>query len=122
MIEDDLRDMIADQLPGVPVYSRLIPLNLPECIVVQELGGEPSTAGIRRATHRVAVMAISASQRYAQDILRSARDILITGIPADRSGTHYYIARALADGHMARRTPAGPKYIESVDMEVVASL
>ena len=122
MIEDDLRDIISAQLPGVPVYSRLIPLNLPECIVVQELGGTPSTAGIRRATHRVAVMAISASQRYAQDLLRSARDILITGIPADRSGTHYYTAKALADGHMARKTPHGPKYIESVDMEVVASL
>ena len=122
MIEDDLREILSAQLPGVPIYSRVIPMTLPECIVVQELGGTPSTAGIRRATHRVAVMAISASQEYAMDLRETARTALIKSMPAGHAGTHYYIARPLDSSAEKRKTPAGPKYIAFADLEVVASL
>lgn len=122
MIEDDIRDLLSAQIPDVAIYSRLIPMALPECIVVQELGGTPSTAGIRRATYRITLLAISASQRYAQDLRDTVRNKLITHLPADHAGTHYYLARPLNNGGLRRKTPAGPKFIEYADLEVVASL
>ena len=123
MIEDDIRDILAGQIPGVTFISRLIPMALPECVVVQEIdGGTPSTAGIRRASHRISLMAISSSQRYAQDLRDTVRTVLIKNIPADLNGTHYYTARPLDTSSHRNKTPAGPKYIEIADMEVVASL
>lgn len=122
MIEDDLRDIISAQLPGVPVYSRLIPLNLPECIVVQELGGSYILGGIRRAAQTITVMAVSTCKATAENRLREARDALITRIPATVGGTHYYTAKSLADGSVKKKAARGPTYIEFVDMEVVASL
>lgn len=122
MIEDDLRTLLAESMPGIRCYSRMIPLELPECITVQEIGGAPSTAGIRRAVHRISVMAISTDQATAQDRLRQARNAIIRGLPADIGGTHYYLATALADGSLKKKALNGPRYIEFTDMEVIASL
>ena len=122
MIEDDLRTIIAGQLPTVAVYSRFIPPELPECIAVQEVGGRSSTAGIRRNIRIIAVMACSKDKQYAEVIVRLARDALIRHIPADVNGTHYYTARALADGHVLMKARNGPRYIETCDLEVVASI
>ena len=47
MIEDDLCTLLAGEI-GVDVYARLIPIGMPECVMVQEIGGHSSTAGIRR--------------------------------------------------------------------------
>ena len=122
MIEDDLRELIGSELPGYSVYSRIIPIDLPQCIVVQEGAGQPSTASIRRATHRVTMMAVSQDKGTAANMLRTARDALIPGIPWTSATTHYYTARAMADGSVRRKALNGPRYIEYVDMEVVASL
>ena len=55
-------------------------------------------------------------------LLRTARDALITNLPWTSASTHYYTARSLADGSLKRKALNGPRYIEYVDMEVVASL
>ena len=122
MIEDDLRTLLSERIPGVRIFSRMIPLDLPECITVQEIGGGYVKAGIRRAVQRVTVMAVSTSKATAEDRVRQARDELIKGLPSDIEGTHYYTARALADGSLKKKALNGPRYIEYVDLEVVASL
>ena len=48
MIEDDLRGLLANELDE-DVYARLIPVGMPECVVVQNMGGSTARAGIRRA-------------------------------------------------------------------------
>ena len=122
MIEDDLRELIGSRLPGTDVYSRLIPVSLPECVVVQAEAGTPRTASIRRANHRVVLLAVSREKDQAMSLLRTARDALITNLPWTSASTHYYTARSLADGSLQRKALNGPRYSEYVDMEVVASL
>ena len=122
MIEDDLRDIIAENLPGVAVYSRMIPIDLPECVCVQEIGGSYVLGGIHRARQTITVLAVSTCKAIAENRLREARDALITHIPATVGSTHYYTAKSLADGSLKKKAARGPAYIEFVDMEVVASL
>lgn len=121
MIEDDLRGLLADAM-DVDVYARMIPMELPECVVVQEIGGEKVDAGIRRNRHTISVMAVSYSQASAIQRMKAARNFLTTHIPTTVSGTHYYTAKALADGSLKRKSLNGPKYIEFVDMTVEASI
>lgn len=121
MIEDDLRGLLADHF-DVDVVARLIPLEMREGIVVQTIGGRSSTAGIRRTYYQISVMGISADMGTASQRMREARDYLIASIPADIGDTHYYTAKALADGKLDFKTVNGPRYVEFVDMEVGASL
>lgn len=122
MIEDDLRDIIGDIIPGVAVYSRMIPPDLPECICIQEIGGSYIKGGIRRAAQRISVMAVSTCKATAENRLREARDAIITCLPATVGGTHYYTAKSLADGSVKKKAARGPAFIEYVDMEVLVSL
>lgn len=122
MIEDDIRELIGSKLPDTEVYSRLIPIHLPTCIVVLSDGGTPQTSSIRRARHRITLLSIAATQYSAKQALVQARDALIEGTPFDTASAHYYTATALADGSLTQKALNGPRYIESVDMEVVASL
>lgn len=122
MLEDDLRTLLAEAMTGTAVYSRFIPSEIAEGITVQEIGGRSSTAGIRRNYRTVALMAYSSDRDKAGTILRTARNILIESIPATINGTHYYTAKALADGTMKTKERAGPRYVEFVDMEVGCSL
>ena len=119
MIEDDLCTLLAGEI-GVDVYARLIPIGMPECVMVQEVGGRSSTAGIRRNYRTVSVMACSADRETAGQRMREARNILITNIPADINGTHYYTATALADGSLWMK--AERKYVAYCDLEVGCSL
>lgn len=120
-VEDDLRVMLAEAM-DVDVYSRMFPVTLPESVMVQAVGGHSITASIRRTYHTVSVMACSGDRETAGILMRQARDILTTGLPARIRGTFYYTAVPLADGSMFRKTEAGPKYIEFVDMEVACSI
>lgn len=122
MIEDDLRDLLETQLPGTDVYARMIPLTLPECVVVQEMGGAPSSSSIRRAEHTVTLMAVSRDRSTAIRRLRAARDALVSCIPFDSADSHYYTAVSVADGSLKRKALNGPAYIEYVDLRVVVSL
>lgn len=122
MIEDDLRDIIAGEIEGTPVYSRMIPMTLPECIVVQRIGGTPVYSGIRKARETVTVMAVSTSKALAEDLVRTAADIITKAMPTDTASGHYYTATALADGSLKKKSRNGPAYIEFIDMEVLASL
>ena len=123
MIEDDLRELIGSRVPGIAVYSRSIPIALPECIVVQADAGTPTTASIRRAIHRVTLLSVSPDIGNATDRLCMARDALIKGTPWSSASTHYYTARTLAGSpSMRRKAHNGPRYILYVEMEVVASL
>lgn len=122
MIEDGLRGIIADNFDVVPVYSRLIPLPMPECICVQVDGGTPVSAGIRRTRYKVVLSACSADRTKALKLLRIARNVLITHVPADADGIHYYTAVADADGSLRRKTVNGPRYVEFTDFTVEASL
>lgn len=119
MIEDDLRGILADGI-DVPVYARLIPPELPECVVVQKIGGRSSTAGIRRTYHTISVMGVSTDREKAGQLMRQARNFLTVNIPADVGGTHYYTAVPLADGSLLMKE--GRRYVTFVDMEVGASL
>ncbi len=122
MIEDGLRGIIADAITDVPVYSRLIPLPMPECICVQEDGGTVVNAGIRRTRHRIVLSACSQDRTRAARLLRIARDVLITHVPGDADGIHYYTATAEGDGSLRRKTANGPRYVEFTDFTVEASL
>lgn len=119
MIEDDLRGLLVDEL-DVDVYARLIPVGMPECVMVQEVGGRSSTAGIRRNYHTISVMACSADRETAGERMREARNILTTRIPAEINGTHYYTAVPLADGSLDMK--AERKYVTYCDIEVGCSL
>ena len=119
MIEDDLRILMGSI--AIPVYSRAIPLRADECISVQIAGGTPIMAGIRRASHTVTILSASRSKSNAMRNLAIARDFLITHIPADINGTHYYTATAVGDGSTQSRQANG-LFIEFCDMEVIASL
>lgn len=121
MIEDDLRGLI-DPETEVEVYARLIPLGLPECIVLQEIGGRTSTAGIRRNYRTVSVMAVSSDRETAGQRMRWGRNFLTENIPAYINGTHYYKATPLADGTLLMKARNGPRYITYCDMEVECSL
>ena len=121
MIEDDLCTLLAGEI-GVDVYARLIPIGMPECVMVQEVGGRSSTAGIRRNYRTVAIMSCSSDQETAGKRMREARDYLIEHLPAKINGTHYYTAEALADGTLFMKSANGPRYVVSVDMEVDCSL
>jgi len=120
MIEDDLRLLM--QSIAIPVYSRLIPPRVDEALSVQVSGGYPVKAGIRRASHTVTILSVSRSKANAMRNLAIARDFLITHIPADVNGTHYYTAVPLADGNMLVKSPRGPTYIYHVTLEVVRQL
>lgn len=121
MIEDDLRGLLADEL-DVDVYARLIPVGMPECAVVQNMGGSTARAGIRRAYYTVSIMGVSADRETAGQIMRKARNKLVRALPATVGTTHYYTAIPLADGKLNYKTNNGPKYVAYVDMEVGASL
>lgn len=119
MIEDDLRILM--ESIAIPVYSRTIPLRADECLSVQAVGGTPISAGIRRASHTVTILSASRSKSDAMRNLAIARDFLITHIPADINGTHYYTAVPTGDGSTQSRQANG-LFVEFCDMEVVASL
>ena len=119
MIEDDLRLLM--QSIATPVYSRLLPMRVDEALAVQVSGGYPIKAGIRRASHTVTLLSASRSKANAMRNLAIARDFLITHLPADINGTHYYTATTVGDGSTQSREVNG-RYIEFCDMEVVASL
>lgn len=121
MIEDDLRTLLSP-VTDVSIYSRLIPAGMPECIMIQEIGGRSSGAGIRRNYRTVAIMSCSSDRETAGRRMREARDYLIEHLPAKINGTHYYTAEALADGSLFMKSASGPKYVVSVDMEVDCSL
>ena len=121
MIEDDLRGLLAVDM-DVDVYARLIPSGMPECVMVQEVGGHAVDAGIRRTSHTISVMACSQDQETAGLLMRTARDLITEGIPATIDGTHYYTAVPLADGSLKMKATNGPRYVEYVDMQVVASI
>lgn len=120
MIEDDVRTIISGSV-DVPVYPRLIPSELPECVAVQYAGGRPVKAGIRRAVHIITLLAVSKDRQVASDRLRQVRNTLITSMPAELGDIHYYTAIALGDGSLRRKTTAGPVYIEYTDLEVLSS-
>lgn len=121
-IEDDLRTIIADSsVLDVPVYARYFPCDLPEAVMVQRAGGFPIKAGIRKAGHIITVMSASPDHTRAAINLRTARDALITSIPADIGEVHYYTARALGDGMVRRKTARGEVYVDYVELEVMAS-
>lgn len=122
MIEDDIREVLGHALPGTDVYARLIPLTLPECVTIQSLGGTPSTSSIRRATHRVTVMACSHDRDRSLTMCREARDALIKACPFDTADAHYYLAKPLASGSLKKQTLNGPAYVEFTDLEVLVSL
>ena len=119
MIEDDLRLLM--QSIATPVYSRILPLCVDEALAVQAVGGSPIKAGIRRASHTVTILSASRSKANAMRNLAIARDFLITHIPADINGTHYYTAVATGAGSTESRVVNG-LFVEFCDMEVVASL
>lgn len=122
MIEDDLRDLLASvQSQSISVYARLIPMEVPECLSVQHIGGSSSSCSIRKAVHRVSVLAVSKDRSRAASLMRNARDTLITHLPADINGTHYYYARALMDGTVRERR-LNDSWVEFCDLEVVASV
>ena len=121
MIEDDLRGLLAEDM-DVDVYARLIPLGMPECVMVQEIGGQSVMGGVHRASHTITVMACSSSIETAGQRMRAARDLLTQGLPATIGGTHYYTAVPLADGSLRMKAVNGPRYIEYVDMTVEASI
>ena len=121
MIEDDLRILLADGLEA-DVYSRIIPTEMPECIVVQEIGGRTSRASIRRAYYIISIMGVSADRERAGQIMRRARNKLVRALPVKIGDIHYYTAIPLADGKLDYKTNNGPKYVAFVDMEVGASL
>lgn len=121
MIEDDLRGLLADELDE-NVYARLIPVGMPECVVVQNMGGSTARAGIRRAYYIISIMGVSADRERAGQIMRKARNKLVRALPVKIGDTHYYTAIPLADGKLDYKTNNGPKYVAFVDMEVGASL
>ena len=121
MIEDDLRSILADEF-DVDVYARLIPPELPECIMVQEVGGRSSAAGVRRNYHTISVMAVSSDRETAGQRMRDVRNFLTASLPADVGGTHYYTAVPLADGNLKMKAKRGPVYIAFVDIEVGCSI
>lgn len=120
MIEDDVRAIITGSV-DVPIYPRLIPSELPECVTVQYAGGRPVKAGIRKAVHIITLLAVSRDRQTAADRLRRVRNTLITSMPQDLGGIHYYTATALGDGSLRRKTASGPVYIEYTDLEVLSS-
>lgn len=121
MIEDDLADIIRDAV-GVPVYARIIPPDLPDCVSVQSAGGRTVSAGIRRAQDTVSVIAVGRDYAAAMARLRTARDTLIHGLPQTIGGTHYYRAVSTSDGSMQSKSRRGPVYLEYTDMEVERSI
>lgn len=120
-IEDDLAGIIRDAL-GVPVYARIIPPDLPDCVSVQSAGGRTISSGIRRASDTVSIIAVNRDYATAMSTLRTARDVLILGLPRDVDGTHYYRAVSTSDGSMKRKSRRGATYLEYTDMEVERSL
>ena len=121
MIEDDLRGLLAEDMT-VDVYARFIPADLPECVTVQEIGGQIVGGGVHRTRHTITIMACSANMETAGQRRREARNLLTAGLPATIGGTHYYTAVPLADGSLKRKAENGPRYIEFVDMAVEASI
>lgn len=119
--EDDLRTIIAPYL-SIPVYARLIPPDLPDCVSVQAVGGRTTTAGIRRAVDTVSLIVVHHDRETAISILRTVRDRLVESLPVTVNGTRYYLAEPLADGSLKRKGKRGPAYIEYVDLEVTRSL
>lgn len=120
MIEDDLRIMLSAS-SDVPVYSRIIPAELPECITVAEIGGRFIKAGIHKTDHIITLLSVSRVQATAAARLREARDLLITSMPTEAGGLHYYTATSLGDGSIKRKAAAGPVFIEYTDLEVLTS-
>lgn len=121
MIEDDLRTLLSP-VTDVSIYSRLIPADMPECVVVQEIGGRTGRAGIRRAYRLISVMGVSRDASLSQERMLRARDYLTTHIPVTIGSTHYYKAVPMADGNLLMKSLNGPKYVHYCDIEVEASL
>lgn len=121
MIEDDLRILLADEIEA-DVYSRYYPAGMPECVVVQEIGGRSSRAGIRRTYHLISIMGVSSDKETAGKIMRQARDALVRSLPFKTGNVHYYTAVPQADGSLLYKVPNGPKYVEYVDIEVGCSI
>lgn len=121
MIEDDLRGLLATGT-DIDVYARLIPMDASECIVLQEIGGRSSTAGIRRNYRTVSVMACSEDRETAGQRMRWSRDYLTENLPSLINGTYYYTAVPLADGTLLEKRKNGPLYVTFCDMEVASSI
>lgn len=121
MIEDDLRELLAPY-EDIPVYSRQLPPDLPDCICIQEIGGRTSNAGIRRAVHFISVLACSSRLETARGYMSNARNFFTTHLPAEINGTHYYYAVPLAEGTIKQKAPRGPTYIYHTTMEVTRQL
>lgn len=121
MIEDDLRELLSDAF-DIGVYSRIIPTEMPECVVVQEIGGRTGRAGIRRAYRLISVMGVSRDASLSRERMLRARDYLTTHIPVTIGSTHYYRAVPQADGDLLMKSLNGPKYVHYCDIEVEASL
>lgn len=117
MIEDDLREILTNAV-GVSVYSRQIPPNLPECVCVQEVGGLHTNGNIRRAVHFISILACSRRIEDARQYLNTARNYLVTHMPLEHNGVHYYLAVAQAEGEILIKPPRGPVYILHVTVEV----
>lgn len=120
-IEDDLREYLSAHT-AVPVYSRYLPPELPQCYGIQEIGGRTSNASIRRAVHFISVMAVSDRLETARQLLQYARDFFVENLPAEINGRHYYLAVAMAEGEILAKAARGPAYIYSVTLEVTVQL
>ena len=121
MIEDELREFLAPYTT-VPVYSRQLPPDLPECFCIQEIGGRTSNSSIRRAVHFISIMACSDRLERARELLNEARNIYTTELPAEIGTKHYYYGVPLAEGTIKMRASRGPAYILHATMEVTREL
>ena len=125
MIEDDLCQLVrgATDRPDVPIYPRYIPLDQPECIAIQVIGGRAVSSTVKRAIHEVSVMGVARDQPRARELMKWARDYLTTEIPAEaQGGRWFYRAVPLASGSDQFKSTRGPTYIETITLEVEASL
>ena len=125
MIEDDLCQLVRDatDAPDVLVIPRYIPADQPDCICIQAVGGSSVSSTIRRAVHYVSVMGVARDQPAARRLMKWARDYLTMNIPAEAPGGRWlYTAVPTASGSRQLKSTRGPTYIESITLEVEASI
>lgn len=125
MIEDDLCQLVrsATDGPDVLVIPRYIPADQPDCICIQAVGGRAVSSGIRRAVHFISVMGVARDQPQARALMKWARDYLTENIPAEAAGGRWlYTAVPLASGSAQFKSTRGPTYVESITLEVEASV
>ena len=125
MIEDDLCQLVRDatDAPSVLIIPRYIPADQPECICVQAVGGSSISSTIKRAVHYVSVMGVSRDQPTARRLMKWARDYLTMHIPAQAMGGRWlYTAVPTASGSTQLKSTRGPTYVESITLEVEASI